>query len=99
MYDSAMLVEFAAQVEWDHAVHRATIYINANYHFSGAALARAITHELLELATVDTWLIFKQGNHPPELEQRYRNARDKQIDQRMSTMPFWCAYDVPVARS
>ncbi len=99
LLDRAMDTEQIAQLEWDHATHSATIYINDNFHYSGAALAKVISHELIELTMVDTWLIFKQVNTQPETEQQYRTARDKQIEQRLSTMPFWAAYDVPVARS
>lgn len=102
LYDTAMDIQYAAQVDWDHATHSAMVCINANYHFSDRALARAITHELLELATVDTWIIFKQlssaSGRNEVVEQQYRTARDKQIDQRLGAMPFWGNYDVPVAR-
>lgn len=84
----------------------ATIALNDAYHFSPRALARALTHELLELAMYQMWTVFSDAltsvsdvGRRAELEQQMRRERDRQIDQRLAAMPFWTPYDIPIPKA
>jgi hypothetical protein len=84
----------------------ATISLSPLYHFSVQALGRAITHELIELAMHGIWAVFADTvqaiadpTHRGELETRMRRERDRQVDARLDSMPFWSQYDIPVPKA
>jgi hypothetical protein len=85
---------------------KATIIINPKFHFTGKAMARTITHELLELSLWNLWAVFldtlavvENPEIRSDLESRMRRERDRQIDERLKGMPFWTEFDIPVLKS
>jgi hypothetical protein len=93
-----------AALDVNYSSYRARVLLNAEYAFTRASAARAVTHELLELATIDMWRV-QQATlgkiETPErgaLEERARAVRDGYIERRLRAMPFWSEMDVPVLR-
>jgi hypothetical protein len=85
--------------------YSATILISNQFHYSGKALARAVTHELLELAMYPMWSVFMStvsNIADPIMRQTYENnmrsARDSYIDSRLNNMPFWTEFDLPIPK-
>jgi hypothetical protein len=92
-------------VTWDLGTMSATIQVNPAYLFTARAMARGITHELLELQSIDTWIVVWESTRTLasgqrlDFEHKYRTARDRQISQRLGQMPFWSGADLPVHQS
>lgn len=58
--------------------------------------AKALLHELIELSSFETWILFHEALSlipcPKErelLEKKIRNARDEKIERRINLLPFW----------
>lgn len=71
----------------------AVVTVNSAYAFTDASYWRAVTHELLELASYRTWLVFLESlsyiRSPAirdDLAQKMRDARDVQIDGRLAVV-------------
>ncbi len=90
-----------AELQWDSAAKTAVILLNKHFTFTGAAAARAVTHEMLELSTIGTWEIFLRAVDyvPSPLREyatsQYRQQRDWEIDLRLQDMPWFSYYDLP----
>lgn len=105
IFDTTLPPDACAGLQANAQQFRATVSINPAYHFSAKALARALTHELLELATHGMWSVFADTvkavsdvGQRSELEARMRRERDREVDTRLANMPFWSPYDIPIPK-
>jgi len=85
----------------------AHIVLNDQYHFSQRALTRTITHELLELQSIDQWLAFVRISRRlstdviaiNSAEREYRDVRDHSIDYMLSCLPWFDSWDIPIQKT
>lgn len=94
-----------AELRYDLTRKEATILVNSRYVFTEAAYLRAIVHELLELATIETWDTFHRAieklaqDERDRLAEIYRRQRDEAIDWKMLFFPWFTQFDIPKRRT
>lgn len=105
-YDTKLPEDKCCGLDWVDGGAEALLTVNPTYAFSPAALARAITHELLELSMARMWDVTLEGFSRiadkatrERLIGLARKERDRLIEERLRCMPFWSDTDVPIPLS
>jgi hypothetical protein len=91
-----------AELQYNILQKTATILVNRLYLFTEESYIRTILHELLELATIETWDWFlrsvSSAPNRKELIDEYRTRRDYEIEERLDRMPWFTRFDIPRVR-